>query len=57
MFHIITRCSRVNNLDKIRTSIYSGYGTEFKWHIVFDVSRLKDIPAELLGRLNNDETQ
>lgn len=57
IYHIITRCSRVENLDKIRTSIYSGYGTEFKWHIIFDVSRLKDIPAELLGKLSNDTTQ
>jgi len=57
MFHILTRCSRVNNLDKVRASIFDNYNGDVKWHILFDTTRLKDISAELLARLNNPKIQ
>ena len=56
-FNIITRCSRVNNLDKVRASIFDNYNGDVKWHILFDTTRLKDIPADLLARLNNPKIQ
>ena len=56
-FNIITRCSRVNNLDKVRASIFDNYNGDVKWHILFDTTRLKDISAELLARLNNPKIQ
>lgn len=51
-FNIITRCSRVNNLDKIQTSIFQNGKYDIQWHILFDTTRLKDISAELLNKLD-----
>ena len=56
-FNIITRCSRVNNLDKVRASIFGNYEGDIKWHILFDTTRLKDISADLLARLDNPKIQ
>lgn len=56
-FNIITRCSRVNNLHKVRASIFDSYTGDVKWHILFDTTRLKDISAELLASLNDDKIQ
>jgi glycosyltransferase involved in cell wall biosynthesis len=56
-FNIITRCSRVNNLDKIQASIFQNGKYDIQWHILFDTTRLKDISAELLARLDNDKIQ
>ncbi len=57
VYHIITRCSRLNNLDKVKESIFGDYGVDIKWYIIFDTARLKDIPADLLFRLNDDRIQ
>lgn len=53
---IITRCTRPQNLDKIKESIFENIpnGCDINWHILFDTSVLKDIDAELLSRLNED---
>ena len=51
-FNIITRCSRVNNLDKIKASIFQNGKYDIQWHILFDTTRLKDISAELLNKLD-----
>ena len=56
-FNVVTRCSRLNNLDKVRASIFSNYEGDFTWHILFDTTILKDIPADLLARLNSDKIQ
>jgi glycosyltransferase involved in cell wall biosynthesis len=56
-FNIITRCSRVNNLDKVQSSIFQNWNGDIKWHILFDTTRLKDISADLLARLNNPKIQ
>ena len=54
-FNIITRCSRLQNLDRIKGSIFNEkYNID--WHIIFDTTTLKDIPAELLNELQNKNT-
>jgi hypothetical protein len=54
-FNIITRCSRLQNLDKIKYTIFNKeYNID--WHIIFDTTTLKDIPAELLNDLQNENT-
>lgn len=53
-FHIITRCSRLDNLEKVKSSIFGNYRGDLTWHILFDTNRLKDISADLLKKLDRD---
>lgn len=50
-FHVITRCTRVENLLTIADSVYKE-GVDVTWHAVFDTSVVKDIEASLLGELH-----
>lgn len=54
-FNIITRCSRLQNLDRIKHTIFDKK-YDIDWHIIFDTTTLKDIPAELLNDLQNENT-
>ncbi len=47
--HILTRCSRPNNLLKVAQSIPKT--EDIVWHIIFDSTRLKDIDVDLLTQL------
>ena len=49
-FHVITRCTRVENLLTIADSVYKD-GVDVIWHVVFDTSVVKEIEASLLGEL------
>ena len=49
-FHVITRCTRVENLLTISDSVYKE-GVDVTWHVVFDTSVVKEIEASLLGEL------
>lgn len=49
-FHVITRCTRVENLLTIGNSVYKD-GVDVTWHVVFDTSVVKEIEASLLGEL------
>lgn len=49
--HILTRCSRPNNLLKVANSIPKK--EDIVWHIIFDATRLKDIDVDLLTTLQN----
>ena len=51
-FHVITRCTRVENLLTIADSVYKE-GVDVTWHVVFDTSVVKDIDISLLGELYN----
>jgi glycosyltransferase involved in cell wall biosynthesis len=55
--HIITRCTRPQNLVQIKQSIINGNKNTFDitWYIVFDTSVLKDIDAGLLCELNSSD--
>jgi glycosyltransferase involved in cell wall biosynthesis len=49
-FHVITRCTRVENLLTIADSVYKD-GVDVTWHVVFDTSVVKEVEASLLGEL------
>ena len=51
-FHIITRCTRLNNLLLLKDSIFKTE-VDVTWHILFDTSVLKDIPSSLLLTLQD----
>lgn len=54
--HIITRCVKPEDLLKIKDSIdLNNKNINLIWHIIFNVNRLKDIDAELLGKLNQTQ--
>ena len=57
-FQIITRSTRVNNLEKVKNSIFNNIPKDctVNWHVVFDTNVLKDIDAELLNRLDDKNT-
>jgi len=57
-FHIITRSTRLQNLKIVKDSIFKNVpkGLDIDWHVMFDVTSLKDIDAELLGDLKDKNT-
>lgn len=60
VIHIITRCSRPHNLLQLRDNIFKTSSYEnitIKWYIVFDTKTLKDIDAELLQQLDQNNIQ
>lgn len=48
--NIITRCSRLNYLNEIKKSIFNT-NLDIEWHIVFDMSKIIEIPIYLLKEL------
>lgn len=54
-FNVITRCSRLQNLESISYTVFDKE-YDIDWHILFDVASLKDIPVELLGKLQSAKT-
>jgi len=55
VLHIVTRCSRLNNIIKVGESLPTKDGKlQVQWHVIFDSTRLKDIDAEILGRLQEE---
>tara|TARA_B110001469_G_scaffold3042_1_gene3106 strand:+ start:503 stop:2347 length:1845 start_codon:yes stop_codon:yes gene_type:complete len=57
--NILTRCTRPINLVKVKESVFTDIpkNLKIKWHVIFDVAPLKDIDAELLSKLTNEDTQ
>jgi len=57
--NILTRCTRPNNLLEVKKSVFTDIPKNLKinWHVIFDVAPLKDIDAELLSELVNEDTQ
>ena len=57
--NILTRCTRPNNLLKVKESVFANIpkNLKIKWHVIFDVAPLKDVDAELLSELTNEDTQ
>lgn len=57
--HILTRCTRPNNLLTVRDSVFSNQPENVNviWHVLFDTAPLKDIDAELLSSISNDSTK
>ena len=57
-FSIITRCTRLGNIETVKESVFSNLpkNTNVEWHVVFDTAALKDIDAELLNKLDEKGT-
>ncbi|MFA5409633.1 MAG: hypothetical protein WC343_12760, partial [Bacilli bacterium] len=53
--HIITRCTRIENLILIKDTIINNAKTFDKtWHVIFDTNIIKDVDVEILGKLYDD---
>lgn len=48
---ILTRCSRLSNLKKVRDSIFTTQKFDITWRVMFDTTILKDVDAELLASI------
>jgi len=49
--NIITRCTRPNQLSKVKDSIFKTIHFDIKWWVVFDTRVIKDIDADFLANL------
>jgi O-antigen biosynthesis protein len=49
--NIITRCSRLNNLRKVKESIFTTDKFVINWWVMFDSTVLKDVDAEILAEI------
>lgn len=54
--NVLTRCTRLHNLLRIKQSVFPS-PFNIVWHLIFDTTTLKDIDAELLHELQNDNTK
>jgi glycosyltransferase involved in cell wall biosynthesis len=54
--HILTRCTRQQNLLTIKKSVFPSPINTI-WHIIFDTTTLKDIDAEMLNELQDPTTR
>lgn len=53
MLHILTRCSRPENILKVKDTVFrDAAGFEIIWHLLFDSAVLPKIDDELLAQLN-----
>lgn len=48
---ILTRCSRLGNLKKVKDSIFTTQKFDITWRVMFDTTVLKDVDAELLASI------
>ena len=54
--NIVTRCTRIENLPKVKESVFSNPAEiEVIWNIVFDTSVLKEFDSNLLQELHYNE--
>ena len=51
--NIITRCSRPENLYKVKESIFNNQKFIIKWYVIFDTSCLSDIDSQILTSISN----
>lgn len=51
--NILTRCSRLINLSKVRDSIFTTDKIDIIWHVMFDTTILKDVDAEILADIQS----
>lgn len=50
---IITRCSRINNLIKVKNSIFTTDKFDISWKVMIDSTILKDVDAETLADIQS----
>lgn len=52
IINIITRCTRIQNLEKIKNSIFiERPNVDVNWHVIFDIDVLKEISFDILSKL------
>ena len=51
--HVITRCSRLNNLREIHNSVFNTDKFDIKWYIIFDTNFVDSLPIDLLTFLQS----
>jgi O-antigen biosynthesis protein len=56
VIHILTRCTRQQNLLTIKKTVFET-SVVVVWHIIFDTTTLKDIDAEMLNELQGPNTR
>lgn len=54
---IITRCSRLNNLRKVKDSIFTTDKFDITWYVMFDSTVLKDVDAEILAEIQEKQSK
>ena len=54
---IITRCSRIDNLGKVKDSIFTTDKFDITWYVMFDSTVLKDIDAEILAEIQERKSK
>jgi O-antigen biosynthesis protein len=53
--NILTRCTRIQNLQKIKESIFiERFDVQVDWHVVFDIDALKEISFDVLNILSDE---
>jgi O-antigen biosynthesis protein len=56
ILNIITRCTRIDNLHILNKNIFTKtYNIDVKWNIIFDISVLKEIDADVLHELSKNK--
>jgi glycosyltransferase involved in cell wall biosynthesis len=52
--NILTRCTRIQNLEKIKDSIFiDRFDVDVNWHVIFDIDALKEISFQTLKLLDD----
>jgi len=51
IINIITRCTRLDNINKVKESIFNTQKFEVKWFVLFDTSSIKQVDSEVLSNL------
>jgi glycosyltransferase involved in cell wall biosynthesis len=49
--NIITRCTRIDNLYKVKESIFNNQNFIINWYVIFDTSVIKEIDGDVLSML------
>ena len=49
--NIITRCSRIQNLNSVKKSIFTTDKFSITWYVMFDTTILKDIDSKILNEI------
>lgn len=51
ILNIITRCTRLDNIHKVKESIFNTKKFDIKWWVLFDTSNIKQIDGDVLSML------
>jgi hypothetical protein len=57
--HIITRCTRPENLPQVKESIFKNipYSVSIVWNVIFDSKKVTELPTDLLRQIKCKDTR